>query len=238
MQLNIENKNHRLLIGAKLRKLREKLRLSCKDFAARLGRTRSYISGVENGHYPLSPKLIKRIETIFGIDAYALLADVSFVGNEEEASETNIKQASASADCTDDGESIRRIPIIGETEAGLPSLICDAEIVVPNRNFETVAITNFHSEKLFALRVRGYSMAPRVLPGDIAVLSQNRKPASNTMCVAVNIENESTLKIYEEAESCVVLRPINPEFRVLVLKKEEILRIYPVIAIFASPVFS
>ncbi|MCD4657427.1 MAG: XRE family transcriptional regulator [Planctomycetes bacterium] len=230
MTLRISRKEDNIKIGKRLRKFRRNMGLSCTDFADRIKRNRSYLSGIENGHYPLSPRLVSLIETTFGIDARWILSDVLFMQIETQNEYENHAKARIDSD-------IREIPVVGETEAGLPSAILDDKLDSFFAAEKSIAVKNFIGEDLFALKVKGYSMSPRILPGDIVILSAARTPIPGSMCVAVNNNNESTLKIYEEAGNNVILKPLNPLNSVIVLRKDEVFRIYSVISILATSDF-
>ena len=81
-------------------------------------------------------------------------------------------------------------------------------------------------------------MTPRILPGDIIIVSSSREPQVNSLCVIINVDNEGTLKIFEEADENVILRPLNPLFNVKIVKKSEILKIHPVVGIHANPTYA
>ena len=226
--LNMSKKEDNIKVGARLRKYRLKLGLTCTDFANRLKRNRSYISGVENGHYPLSPKLVGLIERRFKVKAKWILSDVAYTDD----SEYDDDSVGASYDFESNKNT--EIPLIGETEAGLPSAILDDQLGSLISSEKSIAVNNLSSEDMFALKVRGYSMSPRVLPGDIVIVNATRAPENGKLCVAVTKNNESTLKIYEETKENIILRPLNPQNKVIILKKDEILRIYAVISILAT----
>jgi len=226
MTLNLTKKEDSIKVGKRLRKYREKMGLSCTQFAKRIKRNRSYISGIENGHYPLSPRLLTLIEKTFKFEANWILSDVEFSKIEEMMTKRS-ENSSLDSD-------VREIPVVGETEAGLPSAILDDQLDTMFATDKSIAVKNFVGEDLFALKVKGYSMSPRVLPGDIVILSSTRRPVIGNMCVAVNNNNESTLKIYEESGNNVVLKPLNPQNNVIIFKKSEIFRIYAVISILAT----
>ena len=135
-------------------------------------------------------------------------------------------------------ETIRKVPIIGETEAGFPVLFCGESIEESEHQFKSIAITNFIGEEIFALKVKGFSMSPRILPDDIVILSSTRQAIPGDLCVTVNIDNESTLKILDSLDDTVVLKPLNPQYKVLVFNRERILQILPVISILATPAYS
>ncbi|MCK5346198.1 MAG: hypothetical protein KAR20_22465, partial [Candidatus Heimdallarchaeota archaeon] len=190
-------------------------------------RNRSYLSGIENGHYPLSPRLVSLIEQTFAVDARWLLSDVLFSQIETQDNHPIKSRLRTDSD-------IREIPVVGETEAGLPSAILADKLDSFFSTEKSIAVKNFVGEDLFALKVKGYSMSPRVLPGDTVILSAARTPKPGSMCVAVNNNNESTLKIYEESDSNVILKPLNPLNNVIVMRKDEVFRIYSVISILAT----
>ena len=227
MNLSISRKDDNIKIGKRLRKFRHSMGLSCTEFANRIKRNRSYLSGIENGHYPLSPRLVSLIEETFAVDARWLLSDVLF--SQIETQSNHALKSSLRAD-----SDIREIPVVGETEAGLPSAILADKLDSFFSAEKSIAVKNFVGEDLFALKVKGYSMSPRVLPGDTVILSATRTPKPGSMCVAVNNNNESTLKIYEESDSNVILKPLNPLNNVIVMRKDEIFRIYSVISILAT----
>ena len=118
MTLRISKKEDNIKIGKRLRKFRRSTGLSCTDFACRIKRNRSYLSGIENGHYPLSPRLVSLIETTFDIDARWILSDVLISQIETQNEYVNHAKGRPDSD-------IREIPVVGETEAGLPSAILD-----------------------------------------------------------------------------------------------------------------
>ena len=227
MNLRISKKEDNIKIGKRLRKFRCRLGLSCTDFSCRIKRNRSYLSGIENGHYPLSPRLVSLIEETFSVDARWILSDVLFSQIEPQNKYTNKMKLNAESN-------IREIPVVGETEAGLPSAILADKLDSFFSAEKSIVVKNFIGEDLFALKVQGYSMSPRILPGDIVILSASRTPKLGSMCVAVNNNNESTLKIYEEAGSNVILKPLNPLNNVIVLRKDEVFRIYSVISVLAT----
>lgn len=64
----------KLYLGAKLRDIRQKLTLTQKDFAARLGVSLPYLNQMENNNRPLSASVIIALAQEFGVDAADLSA--------------------------------------------------------------------------------------------------------------------------------------------------------------------
>src|SRR5438874_11423292 len=64
-----------MIIGTRLRKLREDKKLSQGDIEERTGLLRCYISRVENGHTVPAIKTLEKVAQAMGIPLYELLYD-------------------------------------------------------------------------------------------------------------------------------------------------------------------
>jgi SOS-response transcriptional repressor LexA len=144
---------------------------------------------------------------------------------------------------TVDSDSNLKIPLFGEIPAGAPSpkdgkLIPDQWLDVPS---------GIRNPKVFALKVQGDSMSPRLLPGDIVFLEplqlhlgpkDPEQPAVpepiiapqllferlQGRIVAALLDGEATLKVLHIA-SCanktdyeLHLLPVNPEYRPILIQ--------------------
>ena len=75
----------------------------------------------------------------------------------------------------------------------------------------------------YALRVRGHSMSPTLLEGDIVYVSKRFEPKQRDIVVVRNREGEVSLKRYIKFREKVSLRPDNPDYDELDLSEVEIL---------------
>ncbi len=66
---------------------------------------------------------------------------------------------------------------------------------------------------LFALKIKGESMAPLFIPGDIILVSPNTQPQNNALVVVkLKWEQEATFRVYTESVSGIMLRPLNDNY--------------------------
>lgn len=99
------------------------------------------------------------------------------------------------------------IPLLGEVAAGQP-IFADDQVQ------ERIAVS---SEWLgprgdhFFLKVKGYSMADSILPGDM-VLVEKQQVASNGEIIVALLEDEATVKRFYKKGSEIRLKSDNPEF--------------------------
>ena len=107
----------------------------------------------------------------------------------------------------------RQVPLLGRVAAGGPILAVE--------NIEatiTVAQEWAGSEEVFFLRVKGDSMAPFILEGDL-VLVRSQTSADNGDVVVALLEEEATVKRFYRENDHIVLRPDNPRWEILRIKE-------------------
>jgi len=107
----------------------------------------------------------------------------------------------------------RQVPLLGRVAAGGPTLAVE--------NIETtvtVAREWAAGEEVFFLRVRGDSMAPFILAGDL-VLVRSQASADNGDVVVALLEDEATVKRFYQENQDIVLKPENPGWETLRVKK-------------------
>jgi repressor LexA len=103
------------------------------------------------------------------------------------------------------------IPLLGEVAAGQP-------IFADDHVQERIAVSSDwvgpRGEHFF-LKVKGYSMADSILPGDM-VLVEKQQVASNGEIIVALIEDEATVKRFHKKGSEIRLKSDNPEFEDIV----------------------
>ena len=102
-----------------------------------------------------------------------------------------------------------RVPILGRVPAGAPlEAIADIE--------DYLAVDEAMARRAnFALRVKGDSMAPQILDGDM-VLVKNTPVAENGETVVATLEDgESTVKRFRRHGRQICLEPVNPAYPVI-----------------------
>jgi repressor LexA len=107
----------------------------------------------------------------------------------------------------------RQVPLLGRVAAGGPILAVE--------NIEatmTIAREWAGGGEVFFLRVKGDSMAPYILEGDL-VLVRSQTSADNGDIVVALLEEEATVKRFYRENNHIVLRPDNPRWEILRIKE-------------------
>jgi len=107
----------------------------------------------------------------------------------------------------------RQVPLLGRVAAGGPILAVE--------NIESIMSIPkgwAPGEEIFFLRVKGDSMAPFILEGDL-VLVRSQASADNGEIVVAMLEDEATVKRFYRENRHVVLEPENPTWKTLRIKE-------------------
>lgn len=99
------------------------------------------------------------------------------------------------------------VPLLGEVAAGQP-IFADEQVE------ERIAVSSDWlgpKGEHFFLKVKGYSMADAILPGDM-VLVERRQVANNGEVIVALLEDEATVKRFYKKGSEIRLRSDNPEY--------------------------
>ena len=111
----------------------------------------------------------------------------------------------------------RRIPVLGDVAAGIP-IEAVQEILDYEEIDEALAVTG----EFFALRIKGQSMEPRMMEGDVVIVRQQETADSgDTVVVLVNGEN-ATVKKIKIGPAGITLMPTNPTYDPIYFTCEEV----------------
>ena len=166
--------------------LRDLKGLKDADVARLTGISRASLSQWKSGYVSdLSYESMRKLADIFGVSVEYLMLGIP-----------DVKQVS---------ESETYIPILGYVAAGLPiEAITDVigEVAISKR----MAQKGQH----FALRIKGDSMSPEIMDGDIVVCRvQGEAETNDTVIVQIN-GDEATCKKVRKVEDGIILKPNNP----------------------------
>ena len=131
--------------------------------------------------------------------------------------DSGARSISVSSDILDLSQSadVVSVPLLGEVAAGQPIFADNSvedQIVVSS---DWVGPKGEH----FFLKVKGYSMADSILPGDL-VLVEKAQVAHNGEIVVALIEDEATVKRFYRKGSEIRLRSDNPEFEDIIPQEQ------------------
>ncbi len=109
------------------------------------------------------------------------------------------------------------VPIVGRVAAGTPILAVQnlEGTVTIDRDFLACR------SDVFALRVKGDSMINAgIFDGDL-IFARQQKTAERGEIIVAQVDNEDTVKYYHPLADHVELRPANPRYRPIIVKKDK-----------------
>ena len=130
--------------------------------------------------------------------------------------ETTAKE-NASESAVQSSENTVEVPIIGRVAAGAPIL------AVQNIEGTVTVDRDFLASQpnVFALHVKGDSMINAgILDGDL-IFARQQKTADRGEIIVAQVDNEATVKYYHPAADHIELRPANPRYRPIIVKKDK-----------------
>jgi transcriptional regulator with XRE-family HTH domain len=122
-------------------------------------------------------------------------------------------------------ERIAAVPLIGKAIASPEGAYYTDQDFPPGGANEYIEIKD---ENAFALEVESDSMAPRIKPGDRIIITPNKKPVPNGLCVAKLKTGKVFLKRVEIINDMVLLKSDNLDYPTLHVNRENIDWIYRV----------
>lgn len=110
-----------------------------------------------------------------------------------------------------------KIPVLGYVRAGNPT-----EALEEVLDYEYVTLSENDAGNHFALRIKGDSMAPRMMEGDTVIVKKQSDCVSGDICVALIGSGEATVKKVIKKDRGIILMPLNASYDPLVFSLEEI----------------
>ena len=115
---------------------------------------------------------------------------------------------------------VRKVPLLGKITAGSPI----EAIEMPNEFFSLPAYLLPKKKEVFVLKVSGISMINAgILDGDMVIVERTNTARNGEIVVAMNDENEVTLKTYYKEKGHIRLQPENDNLEPIILKNVTIL---------------
>jgi len=189
------------------------------DFAKRSGISKAYISMLERNKNPKtndaivpSLEMIKKVSTTIGIDLNIVL---DHLDPEQEISLN--KQLHFNEKIINEVEDCVKIPILGKIAAGLP-----IEAIENILGYEQIPERLSRKGRYFALEIQGSSMAPIILPGDVAIVRQQNTINDSELAVVIINGQDATVKKVIKRSGFVKLVPFNPNYDPFIFTDEEV----------------
>lgn len=222
--------------GERIKRLRSFRGMTCAELAKRIGCTRPYLSAVENGRYPVSSKILRKLSQALNVtpDFFIATDEPNLEDTETLTREMlNRKMAERSREAVAVGAArsgTRVIPIVSVTAAGRPLAAFDDYPQGTGSDYIDCP-RDVTDENAFALRIAGDSMEPKIPDGSTIICAPNMMPREGKPVVAKLESGDVTCKVYQRRGENVILAPYNPQHDVQIFSVRELQWVYPVMKV-------
>lgn len=204
----------RLIAQRKMRNMTQ------QEVANYLGITRAAYSHFETGRNEPDNETLTKLADLFEVSTDYLLGrtdffyyapEKKFFVKENQTNYGNIQPASWPSDTV-------KIPVLGSIPAGIP-----IEAVEDIIDYEEIPVEWLKGDReYFALKVKGDSMFPEYLDGDIVIVRKQSTCDSGDDCVVIINGAEATLKRVNILKDGIELEAVNKMYGKKKFSKEEI----------------
>lgn len=184
----------------KLKELRKNNKLSQQDIASLLNVSQPTVGSWETGRTEPDNETLKKLATYFNITVDYLL---------------NGKNKNL---IIDSEKKCIKVPVLGKIPAGIP-----IEAIQDILDYEEFSITNVDlSKQYFGLKIKGNSMYPKYIDGDIVIFESENNCDSGDDCAILINGDDAVFKRVIKNESGILLQSLNPEYKPNFYSNEEI----------------
>lgn len=197
-----------MFIGEIIKEYRDKHHLSQRAFASRTTLSASYINTLEKIYNPKTQKPYS-VTT----DAAVEIAKAMNMSTDELLNLLDNNQ-----EFITNTQKSNIITIYGTIPAGIP-LECIEDIIDTEEISEDMLKSG---KQYFGLKVKGDSMFPEYIDGDVLIIEKVDDCESGQDCIVMVNGNDGTFKRIFKNENGIILQPLNPSFSPMVYTNEEI----------------
>ncbi len=187
------------MLAERIRAYRKALGLTQVDFAEKFNISKGTIAMWETGKRTPDTETMMKIANFFGVTTDELLG---LNPNRYED--------------IPNGKGIK-IPVLGKVQAGIP-----VEAVEDILGYEEITPELAETGEFFALRIRGESMEPRMLDGDVVIVRQQPDVESGDIAVVLVDGENATVKKIVKQKNGISLVAFNPVFEPIYYSNEDI----------------
>ena len=182
-------------VGNRLRQAREEKHITLEEAGAKVGVHKSTVLRWENGETEkIKLPIIKALADYYNVNPVWLMGyDVDKYVTKKDIL----------------GNPVVPIPLVGTVKAGYNYLA--QENWIGTVDVETSLVGD--GKDYFALKVKGDSMAPVFLEGDIVIIKKQNDCENNEFAVVIINGDEGTLKKIKKTDNGIILQPLNPAYR-------------------------
>ena len=111
-----------------------------------------------------------------------------------------------------------RIPVLGRVAAGVP-----LEMVEDVIDWEEISESTANIGNIFALKIKGDSMSPRIIDGDVVIIRQQNDAESGDIVIATVNGDDATCKRIRKYKEGIELIPLNTAYSPIYYSNDEII---------------
>lgn len=187
--------------NSNLNYLRKIKKITQQELANKTGIERSTISRIENGDIETSIENAIKISKVFNIPLEVALS------RDLRVSDTN-----------DQDNNFIRIPILGVIPAGIPF-----EAIENVLGYEDIPIDWLRGGKeYFGLLIKGDSMSPKYLDGDIVIFTKQEDFENGDECAVMVNGDDATFKKILKHDRGITLQPLNSNYDIKYYTDEDV----------------
>lgn len=195
----------------RLKEIRKANKLNQTEFAKKFNISQQTISNWENGVTDIDIESLTAISKTFNLTIDYILGET-----EEAIDISKIKNIMPIP------QSLTKLPIIGTITAGYDGTAREEDL--GEIEVLDVALNGYATEECFVLRIKGNSMYPQFIDGDLVLVHKQNHVDSGTIAVVLYNGDEATVKkvIYKYGENWLDLVPTNPEYMTKHIENEDL----------------
>ncbi len=196
-------------LGTYLKELRKSKNLSLRKVDELTDITYSHLNMIENGIRRVTPALLKNLATLYNVDYLDLYEKAGYIDLIEDDKKSKI----------DSKPKGMRIPVLGSIPAGIPM-----EMIEDIVDWEDISEEMLKGGKqYFALKIKGDSMFPEYLNGDVIIVLKQDDCESGQDCVVAVNGDDATFKRVFKADNGITLQPLNNSYMPMFYSNDDVL---------------
>lgn len=170
-----------------LKRLREEKEMTQAELGKALEISPSAIGMYEQGRRTPDIPTLKKIASYFNVSLDYLLGNSPAKAAQQQSAGRGV-----------------RIPVLGRVVAGIP-----IEAVEEILDYEEITPELAATGEFFALKIRGHSMEPRMMEGDVVIVRRQDDVESGDIAIVLVNGNEATVKRVKKQEDGITLIATN-----------------------------
>lgn len=204
-------------IGEIIKKYRESKGISIDEFIKNSELTKSYISMLENDLNPATGKPLKPSLSKIRIIAEAMSIDLNQLLNAMDPDSEVDLHDDFNLSKKNDPKGVK-IPVLGKVAAGIP-----IEAIEDVIDWEEITEDLAKTGTFFALQIKGDSMSPKILEGDIVIVKQQSSADSGDIVIAIVNGYDGCCKKLIKNDVGITLQSLNPNYEPMVFTNKDVI---------------